>query len=222
MGKCTEKNRRLWKDMQRVWIAELKGKKAFSEIDKYNLMENDEWTCKDYEHSPLSQIIWGFILANYCNENFIDDEDDKFDFKINRYYLMVSNKEKKFRFLFDVMNNPKYNIGRTDGYEYHFIGNYAPVPGNVVLKPSLQFIHRFKNEKWDDFLKEMRNNWEDYKMGFSYEKYIEMTLQNMYFEGEKITKLDNIDFIKEKIKERSFLVKNKILYIISDYQNIED
>ena len=226
MGKCTEKNRRLWKDMQRVWIEELEKNNEFSDIDTYDFEVNDEWTCVDYEHSPLSQIIWGFIIANYFNSNkeFLHDEDDKYDFIINRNALIVSNKEKRFRFLFDVMNNPKYNIGRTDWYDYHFIGNYAPIPGNVVLKRSLQFIHRDKDEKWDEFLKEMRENWENYKMGFTYEKYIEMTLQDMYFsdkELKEIIKLDSKNIINEKIGERGKAVKKKILHITNP-QNIAD
>ena len=174
MGYCGEKKKRSWKGMQEVWIEGLKGA-DFNDLENYSF--DDEWTVGDCEHSPLCQIIWGTIISDYFNNKY---GTESFEFHINRYWMIVSDGEKSCRFLFDVMNNPKFNIGIDNPYEYHLIGNFAPIPGNTYPKRSLQFVHRDLSERWDGFLEYLEKEWDSFNMDFSFDDYLEMTCQQSH------------------------------------------
>jgi len=180
MSYCSAKNRLYWKDMQSVWREEIAKKCDWNKLFEYDFKENDEWKVadSDYEQAPLSQIVWGEIIAKYLKEKYKKD----YDYIINRHSLVVFNvesKEESYRFLFDVMYNLKsrYVKSAKDNEKYHCIGNFAPLPGNVSLKRSLQFIHRDKNESWSEMMKYLEENWNSFKMQeLTFQDYKEMIL----------------------------------------------
>ena len=202
---CSEKTERLFADMQKIWCSEIINRPDKDFVNLYTHNFEEEWTLGDYEQSPFNQIIWGILLVDGLNKKY---KTDTFEFRINRYYLIVKNENHRWRFLFDVMNNPNYNYGP---YYYHLIGNYAPIPGNVPLKRSLQFIHRDKGEKWDLFLEYLQNNWTNFDMVFSFDEYITLTYQNEYFSGGKPKELRNSEQIKSLIETRGKKITDQFL-----------
>ncbi len=177
---CREKDKRLWRDMQKIWYEEdiLKSNILQRDFWDYRFDENKEWNVGDkvgdYEQSPLSQIFLAKILSSYIGDC---------NFYINRYYTLINNNKtnEKYKILFDVMNNPNYNIKKK--YAYHKIGNFTFVPGKT-LNRSLQFVHRDCNERWDEMLKYMRSNWSEINNlpidGFK--DYIKASCQHIYYQ----------------------------------------
>ena len=125
MSVLTEKTEWLWKKNQELWLKEIVEYIEANDLVDYNFQDNNEWTARDYEQSPLCQIIWGEIVSSYLSKKF----GEEYTYLINRYHLTVQSDTKSFRFLFDVMNNGKaaYNPSyRTKDnsdiiYKYHYI-----------------------------------------------------------------------------------------------------
>ncbi len=119
------------------------------------------------------------------------------------------------------MNNPNYNIGLNKPYDYHLIGNFAPIPCNSSLRPSFQIIHRNCNEKWDDFLKYLEKNWESTGTPFPFEDYITLSYQDMYYSKKEktFTKLDDVETIKSLIKKRGESISRKFVEIMSKHSS---
>ncbi len=179
MSICSKKEERLWRKAQTTWIEEVKKYSGWETFDSYDFSKENEWTVDDWEQSPLNQIIWCILLLKGIEKSI----NLSGRFSINSYYSLIKTKGGEFvRVLFDVMNNPKYLSMNKETFSYHRIGNFTPIPGKVLTR-SLQFVHRYKNERWDLFLKYMRDNWSDISnLGISFEKYIQVTFQQMYFE----------------------------------------
>lgn len=106
-----------------------------------------EFTLHDTEQSILSKMIWESLFSLYFTENL-----NSFTISKNTY-VEIEVKDSLFRIYFDVMNNNKdiKNI-------YHRIGNYAVYP--QMEQKSLQIIHKWFGEKWDKFLKWLKDNWQ--------------------------------------------------------------
>lgn len=177
MSYCRKKTERYWKDMQPIWYGDIQAKCSWETLYNYDFKENIEWTVGHYEQSPLCRIIWGEIISNYLSEV----KQDRYAYIINRNALVVYNadrKEESYRFLFDVMYNLKsrYIKEVSDGEKYHYIGNFTPIPANVVLSRSLQFVHRDFNEDWSKMMGYLSDNWETFMMkGLTFEQYKSMT-----------------------------------------------
>lgn len=135
MGYCREKCTFRWKRMQDIWYLEdIVGTDILkSDFAEYDFDENKEWTLGDYEFSPLSQIIFGAILSMDLGD---------YDYSINRYYTFISNRDtkEKYRILFDVMNNPKFNVGKKEWYRYHKIGNFVFFQGSHCIGVCSSYI----------------------------------------------------------------------------------
>ena len=203
MSYCSKKNKRLWREMQKDWKEEIVCKIPWNEFSKYNFKDNNEWSLGDCEQSPLCQMIWGEIISDFLTNK----DKEKYNYLINRYYLIVKNDKERYRFLFDVMNNGKlcYDINE-QGYDYHFIGNFTPIhANNIKRKRSLQFIHKDFNEDWNKIIKYINQNWNDFDMKFSFEDYIKITLQEDYYSNDKFSKIS----IKELIKNRGETIQKK-------------
>lgn len=220
MSYLSEKDEWLWAKMQRKWLDEIINKEAWKNINDYNFKENNEWTIYDYEQSPLCQIIWGEILTDLFNDES-KQSGGEYTYLINRTALTIKNKKESYRFLFDVMNNlkPKWSHDSNDN-EYHFIGNFTPIPANNPKnKRSLQFIHRDFNENWDDMIVFLKKNWKDFKMNnLTFEKYIEFTYQCEYYCNGKFIVTNDIGKIREKIDNRGRKIQNKCSEIFSEYK----
>ena len=203
MSYCSKKNKRLWREMQKDWKEEIVCKIPWNEFSKYNFKDNNEWSLGDCEQSPLCQIIWGEIISDFLTNK----DKEKYNYLINRYYLIVKNDKERYRFLFDVMNNGKSCYNKNGGcYKYHFIGNFTPIPANnKSLKRSLQLIHKDFNEDWNKTLKYIQHNWNEFGMNFSFEDYIKITLQEDYYSNDKFSKIS----IKELIKNRGETIQKK-------------
>lgn len=212
MSYLSEKDLWRWDKMQEKWLEEILEKSIWNNLYDYNFKTNNEYTIYDYEQSPLCMIIWGEILSDYLNENKNKNEDE-YVYKINRRDLTIKNNNKTYRFLFDVMNNLKshWTINRKD-YDYHYIGNFTPIPANDVKpKRSLQFTHRDFGENWNKMLEHLKNNWNEYKMeGLAFEDYIKMTYQDSYYSHKKFIKIESIECILDEIKERGKKYKIKL------------
>ena len=203
MSYCSKKNKRLWREMQKDWKEEIVCKIPWNEFSKYNFKDNNEWSLGDCEQSPLCQIIWGEIISDFLTNK----DKEKYNYLINRYYLIVKNDKERYRFLFDVMNNGKSCYNKNGGcYKYHFIGNFTPIPANnKSLKRSLQLIHKDFNEDCNKTLKYIQHNWNEFGMNFSFEDYIKITLQEDYYSNDKFSKIS----IKELIKNRGETIQKK-------------
>ena len=203
MSYCSKKNKRLWREMQKDWKEEIVCKIPWNEFSKYNFKDNNEWSLGDCEQSPLCQIIWGEIISDFLTNK----DKEKYNYLINRYYLIVKNDKERYRFLFDVMNNGKSCYNKNGGcYKYHFIGNFTPITANnKSLKRSLQLIHKDFNEDWNKTLKYIQHNWNEFGMNFSFEDYIKITLQEDYYSNDKFSKIS----IKELIKNRGETIQKK-------------
>ena len=206
MNYCRKKDKFLWKEMQETWLKEdILGKQIFEKnFEEYEFDENEEWTLSDYEQSPLSQIIFAEILSSYLGN---------YEFSTNRYYTFFYNKKSQhgFRILFDLMNNPKYNIGKITTYKYRKIGNFTFYPGKSLNK-SLQFIHREKDERWDEMLEYLRENWSSINNLpiLEFNNYIKVSCQHIYYKC-----------VYEKIREYNFKECN-IDELYQEINNIVD
>lgn len=218
MSYLSEKNEWLWAKMQGKWLDEFIYKEAWKKINDYNFKENNEWTIYDYEQSPLCQIIWGEILTDLFNYEF-KRSGEKYTYLINRTALTIKNKKESYRFLFDVMNNlkAKWSPDSNDN-EYHFIGNFTPIPANNPKnKRSLQFIHRDFNENWNDMIVYFKKNWKDFEMNnLTFEKYIEFTYQCDYYCNDEFKVTNDIEEIRLKIDNRGRKIQNKCSEIFSN------
>ena len=219
MSYLSEKDLWCWDKMQEKWLEEILEKSIWNNLYDYNFKTNNEYTIYDYEQSPLCMIIWGEIISDWLN-NKNEENEDKFVYTIKRYFLIVNNKTESYRFLFDVMNNLKSlwtEYGKC--YDYHFIGNFAPIPANVKLERSLQFIHRDSGENWNKLLEHLQNNWVKYKMeGLTFEDYIKMTYQDSYYSHEKFIKIESIKCTLDEIEKRGEKIQNKIEKIFQKYK----
>ncbi|MCU9533700.1 hypothetical protein [Streptococcus sp. CSL10205-OR2] len=208
MSYCSIKKKRLWKQQQEIWINEITNKVSWDNFYQYNFCENDEYTISDFEQSPLSQIIWGEIMTNYLNQN---NNVSLYKYYINRYYLIIENDDNSYRFLFDVMNNlkPRYFTELTENEDYHFIGNFTPIPANNNLKRSLQFVHKNLNEDWNKMIICIKERWHEFGMNFSFDDYIKMTLQEDYYHDGIFKSISEIDDIKMFIQKRGKIIQEK-------------
>ena len=129
-----------------------------------------EATVSDPEQSFLCRYIYAKLMGI---------ETDS----IQANKIKIQNKDCIYHF--DLMNNyPDKSLKYT-------IGNFAPIPaekfyykskaGNVTTA-HLQFIHKWKGEKWDDLLRHMQANWENTVGKPSFEKYMIDTCQQLYYE----------------------------------------
>ena len=207
MSYCKEKNKRLWREMQEDWIEEIIGVNLGQDFIKYDFKDNDEWSVRDYEQSPLCQIIWGEIISEF----FTNKNKQEYTYLINRYYLIVKNDKESHRFLFDVMNNGKSCYNKNgDCYRYHFIGNFTPIPANnMKRKRSLQLIHKDFNEDWNETLKYIQHNWNEFGMNFSFDDYVEMTIQNDYYPNKSFKDISSIKQINNLINARGLEIQKK-------------
>ena len=211
MSYLSEKDLWCWTKMQEKWLEEILEKSIWNNLYDYNFKTNNEYTIYDYEQSPLCIIIWGEIISDWLN-NKNEENEDKFVYSIKRNYLIVNNKTESYRFLFDVMNNLKSRWTEDEKcYDYHYIGNFAPIPANVKLKRSLQFIHRDFGENWNKLLEYLKINWDEYKMeGITFEDYIKMTYQDSYYSYGKFINIESIECILSEIKNRGKKIQTKI------------
>jgi hypothetical protein len=119
----------------------------------------DEFTIQDTEQSILSKMIWESLFNVYF--------DDKIEMTISKEtYVECSLKnsdDSSFRVYFDVMNNNEQIEGI-----YHRVGNYTVYPQMEGM--SLQIIHNWHGEKWDDFLGWLRENWEKERVTYETKK----------------------------------------------------
>lgn len=218
MSILTEKTEWLWKKNQELWLKEIVEYIEANDLVDYNFQDNNEWTARDYEQSPLCQIIWGEIVSSYLSKKF----GEEYTYLINRYYLTVQSDTKSFRFLFDVMNNGKaaYNPSyRTKDnsdiiYKYHYIGNFTPIPGNVPLKRSLQFSHKVFQEDWNKMIEHIRDRWNEFKFDLTFDEYIEMTFQTDYYSNKKFNKISGKEDIKNMIISRGKLIEGRLKELI--------
>lgn len=214
MSILTEKTKWLWKNNQDLWLKEIVKDNLAHKLVGYNFQDNNEWTASDYEQSPLCQIIWGEIISSYLSKKY----GEEYTYLINSYYLTVQSDTKSFRFLFDVMNNGKvaYNPSyRTKDnsdiiYKYHYIGNFTPIPGNVPLKRSLQFIHRGFQEDWNKMIKYIRDNWNDFKFDLTFDEYIEMTFQTDYYLNKEFNEIIGEENIKNMFISRGERIEGRL------------
>jgi hypothetical protein len=200
--------------MQDEWRKEIV---SISKCDWQSLYEydfkNTEWTIKDYEQSPLCQIIWGEIIAKYLHDHLKNNVyKNDYKYEINRYALKVyntENKEESYRFLFDVMYNLKkrYVTDSSDNEKYHFIGNFAPLPANESPKRSLQLIHKDNNEDWSIVMKYLSEHWDEFKMnGLTFEKYKSM----VFLEDSRFCVTQNcVKSISELVQERGKTIQQR-------------
>lgn len=220
MSVLTEKTEWLWKKNQELWLKEIVEYIEAHDLVDYNFQDNNEWTARDcdYEQSPLCQIIWGEIVSSYLSKKFGED----YTYLINRYDLTVQSDTKSFRFLFDVMNNGKaaYNPSyKTEDnsdiiYKYHYIGDFTPIPGNVPLKRSLQFVHKGFQEDWNEMIKHIRDHWNEFKFDLTFDEYIEMTFQTDYYSNKKFNKIIEKEDIKNMIISRGKLIEGRLKELI--------
>lgn len=175
----------------------------------------DEFTIQDTEQSILSKMIWESLFNVYF--------DDKIEMTISKEtYVECSLKNSDdrvgFRVYFDVMNNNK----QIKNILYHRVGNYTVYP--QMEGKSLQIIHKWCDEKWDDFLGWLRENWEKetvtyktkkentlsyvqsksfrdkWKNGLVFKEYMILTCQQMYYK-------EIYDTIYEKIKGKGIEIE---------------
>lgn len=114
----------------------------------------------------------------------------------NQFYWMAANNTE-ILFHFDIMNNPKTKscglVKNCTNQElqqwkkiYHSIGNMTPIPwfrieGNRYI--DCQALHNALDERWDLFLKILKNNWNDWysKDSFKFKSYMLITCQQIYY-----------------------------------------
>ena len=204
MSICSEKSEWRWNKMQEKWHLEILNKISSNDIAKYDFEKNHEWSIGDYEQSPLCQFIWGEIICDYLREKY----SKAYEYSINRYYLTIISQDnnEKFRFLFDIMNNPQFD---NLNYQHRIIGNFTPIPGNWKCEKgrSLQFKHRDFNEDWIRFLKYLKENWSvRNQSSISFEQYIEMTMQKGYYIDNNFVEFKKKDVVEQLIKNRGILI----------------
>jgi len=109
------------------------------------------------------------------------------------------------------MNNGKSCYNKNgDCYRYHFIGNFTPIPANnMKLKRSLQLIHKDFNEDWNETLKYIQHNWNEFGMNFSFDDYVEMTIQNDYYPNKNFKDISSIKQINNLINARGLEIQKK-------------
>lgn len=188
---------RTYKKKQILWEKDLH---AF--LDKENWDYNFEYenTVGHCEQSFLSQMIFGHLFKIQGYHKFL----------MNRYYMYVIGDDKKLFFHYDVMNNPNtiHELGRKVSNQesenkrkewkkiYHTIGNFTPIPW--PKKVNLQLKHKNFGERWDRLLEFLQNNWNDWdKSGMTdtFEAYMKITFQQLYFADvfEKFKEQHNSD-----------------------------
>lgn len=209
MSYCSEKKTRLWKTMQAIWHTEISEKCDWNTLYKYDFKDGAEWSFKDYEQSPLCQIIWGEIISNYLGDK---NKNKNYEYEINRYYLIVfntKNRKESYRFLFDVMYNLKkqYIKDASDDEKYHVVGNFTPIPANIIPERSLQFIHKDYNENWNKMMEYLMKHWDEFKMNdFTFEDYKKMA----YLEDCGSCAIpDTVIKIKNLIDDRGIKIQSK-------------
>lgn len=118
-------------------------------------------------------------------------------------FIWESDGMGKLVFHFDIMNNPskknnRYSCGLFKDCDnelrkkviniYHSIGNMVPIPwfkitgGNYINGQSL---HQSLDERWDMFLQLLKNNWSEWNTNqckLTFESYMIMTCQQVYYE----------------------------------------
>ncbi len=164
---------------------------------KYNNISDDEprYGNHDIEASYLCVGIWSLLMngmplseKTYSNGWLVYDS---------------GSNNKPMIFHFDIMNNPKkakgkYSCGLFDGLNekdlntlkgiYHSIGNMAPIPWfSVEGKHSIngQVLHKAVDERWDIFLSLLKNNWKSWNKDnpeFTFEEYMKLTGQQIYYQ----------------------------------------
>ncbi len=212
-GIISEKNNRAryytWQ--QKTWNQE------FAEyIKKHDNFEGVVWESeytanKECEAAVFSQMLFGELFKNHFGP-------DKIEFEVNSYYSVCSlDNNKPFLILYDVMNTKNLTPKQR-----HCIGNYACYPR--LEGGTLQFIHKWHNEDWPAFLNWLRDNWDkktviyginEYcqsasmkdKWGMTFEDYMILTCQQMYYEeiycGLRDNKFNSIADVNHIIGEKT-------------------
>lgn len=144
-------------------------------------------------HAILVQMIFGKLLK----KNQVVDS-----LQVGYNKLIGQKGEKNIYVYFDVMNN-NTELKKLH-YLHHSIENYVIYP-KMYGHPSLQNIHKYYGERWDDFLRFLKANWESETIVYitkqaeeckyeqpksfkhkwsnvSFKKYMKMTCQYMYYE----------------------------------------
>lgn len=225
-----------------------KGVKAFkSKKDIYAPISDKESRNNGchVESSYLCHGIWEKIMKN------------KKPLSTDNKIRWSSNETDELVFHFDIMNNPSmsnnvYSCGlfkacnqklREDALNiYHSIGNMAPIPWFKLAGTSYidgQSLHKSLDERWDLFLQVLKDNWNKWNnecVNLTFENYMIMTCQQVYYEEiyikalktgvENIT-LEHITDWNEHISQDSVIISlspkesentddiiNKILQII--------
>lgn len=144
----------------------------------------------DVEASYLCHGIWAKVMKNSQKP-------------MTGNYFKWKSGEAEMIFHFDIMNNPsikgkKYSCGLFKEQDaesgekvkaiYHTIGNMAPVPWFSLDGGSYidgQKLHKSLDERWDLYLQVLKSNWEEWNPdpnGLSFEKYMILTCQQVYYE----------------------------------------
>ena len=144
----------------------------------------------DVEASYLCHGIWTKVMKN----------SEK---PMTGSYFKWKSGEVEMIFHFDIMNNPsikgkKYSCGLFKELDaelgenvkaiYHTIGNMTPIPWFPLAGGSYidgQKLHKSLDERWDLYLQVLKSNWKKWNpdpKGLSFERYMILTCQQVYYE----------------------------------------
>ena len=144
----------------------------------------------DVEASYLCHGIWAKVMEN----------SEK---PMTGNYFKWKSGESEMIFHFDIMNNPsikgkKYSCSLFKECDarsrecvraiYHTIGNMVPIPWFPLSGGSYidgQKLHKSLDERWDLFLQVLKSNWGEWNPdpnGLSFERYMILTCQQVYYE----------------------------------------
>ena len=189
-----------------------------------NLPENESRNYRNHiESSYLCHGIWTKIMKN--------ERNNRCPYSDNWFLWKETNEKEGMIFHFDIMNNPKpkscglaaaCSEEKKNEWEkiYHSIGNMTPIPWfKVDMNRYIngQSLHKSLDERWDLYLRLLKNNWSMWgkRSDITFEKYMILTCQQMYYEEifssiseEKIHKIsiDDIQCWNNRINENSQLV----------------
>lgn len=190
-----------------LWCEELKN--GFS---KFVEEKNWKYDFANEINQPKRQDAEARYLSQYFFQNIIQCIDSSLEVEItDDRYMYVRHNDSQTIFHFDIMNNPKikHAFGKNiksncefqwqewDGI-YHTVGNITPIPwpklkyGNI----NTQELHKALDERWDLFLQLCKNEWtiwENYSVTMSFECYMKITCQQMYYKKVLLLIKDRLD-----------------------------
>ncbi|WP_456152990.1 hypothetical protein [Mogibacterium sp.] len=202
MPYCSKKNVKLWSEMQEIWKSEILNNNLINWdlLYKYDFRQEIGLSSVRCEDTPLHQIIWGEQISAYLNAK----NNRGYFYKLNKHYITIGCKENNtefYRFNFDIMNNCNSLKRNGEGHKY-YIGNFTPIPRNKISKYNLHFIHRGYGKNWQFTLKYLKNHWRELEIGFSFDDYANMTLQNFYYNDDKFIDFFYDEKLIEAIEKR--------------------